>query len=316
MSDLAEITVAETSNAAKAVGYDINHPYHLNNSDSPGMTLVNIVFDGRGYQGWERSILLSLSAKKRLGFINGACKSPDMNSAEYEQYIKGTLGQLGAEVWQSNSAKLYHLQKELSSLVQGNSDIARYFTKLKWDELDALNARGNILMMSPLPSMDIAYTLLLQNKNQREVYANAHFSSNSASFMVPGQGKHHNAQILVEFATIMVTRHGRSNQRFRNQTPRRAIAAQRFNNSTQKVAKPQQKFKGKKKHNPNVSCTYCGKIRHTQEACYRLIEFPNDFEFTNPKTYQNQVKKNVVTTHEDVSVTGQNSENNSNSFGQ
>ncbi|XP_016435017.1 uncharacterized protein LOC107761308 [Nicotiana tabacum] len=159
----------DTSNVVKPISYDVNHLYHLNNSDSPGMTLVNIVFDGRGYPGWRRSILLSLSAKKKLGFINGAYRSPNLKSLDHEQWscvndivISWILNALSKDIvdsviyykiakklWdsveqrfeRSNGAKLYHLQKDLSGLVHGNSDIAGYFTKLKrlWDELDALN---------------------------------------------------------------------------------------------------------------------------------------------------------------------------------
>ncbi|XP_019225781.1 PREDICTED: uncharacterized protein LOC109207338 [Nicotiana attenuata] len=349
------------------------------------MTLVNTVFDGRGYPGWKRSILLSLSAKKKLGFINGACKAPDLNSTEYKQWscvndmvtswILNALSKdiadsviyskTAKELWdsleqrfgKSNGAKLFHLQKELSSLTKGNNNIAGYFTKIKrlWDELDALNviitcscvclcegkakltksledqrliqflmglndvyaqARGNILMMSPLPSVDITYSLLLQDENQREIYVNAHFSSDSTSFMVAGQGKQQNAQIFADFAAFMAARQGRNNQRFRNQAPRGTMTAQKFNNPAQKVARPQQKFRGKKKYNPNLSCTYCGKIGHKQEDCYRLIGFPDDFEFTNPKTYQNHVKANVATTHEEDNTTGQSNETNSSSFGQ
>lgn len=46
---------------------------------------------------------------------------------------------------QSNGVKLYHLQKELSDLVQGSTDIAGHFTKIKvlWDDLDDLNTTGN-----------------------------------------------------------------------------------------------------------------------------------------------------------------------------
>ncbi|XP_019233795.1 PREDICTED: uncharacterized protein LOC109214343 [Nicotiana attenuata] len=219
----------------------------------------------------------------------------------------------------------------MSNLTQGNSDIAGYFTKLKrlWDELDALiviitcpcvclcegkakltksledqrliqflmglndvyaQARGNILMMSHLPSMDIAYSLLLQDENQREIYANAHFSSDSASFMVAGQGRQPNAQIFADFAAFMAAGQGRNNQRFRNQTSGGTMTAQKFNNPAQKIG-------------------------HTQEDCYRLIGFPDDFEFTNPKTYQNHVKANVATTHEEDNATGHNNETNSSSFG-
>ncbi|XP_019239864.1 PREDICTED: uncharacterized protein LOC109219851 [Nicotiana attenuata] len=264
MVETTATATAEASSAAKTVAYDANHPYHLNSSDSPGMTLVNSVFEGRGYPGWRRSILLSLSAKKKLGFINGDCQPPDLKSPEYEQWscvndmvISWILNALSKDIadsviysktakdlWdsleqrfgRSNGAKLYHLQKELSGLVQGNCDIAGYFTKLKrlWDELDALNAkltksledqrliqflmglndtyaqaRGNILMMNPLPSMDVAYSLLLQDENQREVYANAQFNSPPVSFMAAGEDKEPNAQLLADFAAFMSTGQGK-----------------------------------------------------------------------------------------------------------
>lgn len=50
------------------------------------------------------------------------------------------MGHLEQRFGRTNG-KLYHLQKELSETVQGNSNVASYFTKLKrlWDELDALN---------------------------------------------------------------------------------------------------------------------------------------------------------------------------------
>ncbi|KAH0679075.1 hypothetical protein KY284_020160 [Solanum tuberosum] len=85
---------------------------------------------------------------------------------------------------QSNSVQLYHLQKKLSNLVQGSNDIAGYFTKIKrlWDELDALSTsvnctcdcqcggkakmagKSNIMMLSPLPSVNHAYLLLMQDE--------------------------------------------------------------------------------------------------------------------------------------------------------
>nr|XP_009629562.1 uncharacterized protein LOC104119694 [Nicotiana tomentosiformis] len=354
-----EITITytgDTSNAAKPVSYDANHPYHLNNSDSPGMTLVNTMFDGRGYPGWRRSILLSLSAKKKLGFINGACLPPDLKSPDHEQwsYMNGMViswilnalskdiadnviySKTAKKLWdsleqrfgRSNGAKLYHLQKELSGLVQENSNIAAYFTKLKrlWDELDALNviicyscvcvcegkakltksledqrliqfpmglnniyaqARGNILMMNLLPSIDVAYSLLLHDENQREVYANAHFNSESVSFMAPREAKQPNAQLLADFAAFMITGQRKNYQKLRSQTQRGAAISPKYNNSGQTFVKFQQRFKGKKKNNPNVSC------QHTQ------------------------IKGNAVLTHEErENSAGQSTELNNSNFGQ
>ncbi|XP_070045420.1 uncharacterized protein [Nicotiana tomentosiformis] len=148
---------------------DSNNAYFLHSFDAPGMSLVNTTFDGRGFQGWRRSVLITLFAKNKIGFINGACPTPSITSRDYQpwsrcndmvkswllnslsKYIgdnviyskssKDLQTSLEHRFDQSNRAKLYHLRKELSRLVQGTSDIARYFTKLKrlWDELNSLN---------------------------------------------------------------------------------------------------------------------------------------------------------------------------------
>ncbi|XP_060201784.1 uncharacterized protein LOC132630216 [Lycium barbarum] len=217
------------------VPVDSNRPYHLHPSDTPGMNLVSVVFDGKGYPASRRSVLISLSAKKKFGFINGVVKAPDLNSTDFEQWIccndiviawllnslskdikdSVIFSKTAKEFWdslehrfgKSNAAKLFHLQKELSMLVQGSTDISTYFTKIKriWDELDSLNsdivcncncscdgkiklaksfldqrmiqflmglndvyaeARGNILMMNPLPEMDYAYSCFYKMKSK------------------------------------------------------------------------------------------------------------------------------------------------------
>lgn len=47
-------------------------------------------------------------------------------------------------------------------------------------------ARGNILMQNPLPSLNHTYSLLLQDENQREVYMNPLTVTDSSLFMVGG----------------------------------------------------------------------------------------------------------------------------------
>nr|XP_016478431.1 PREDICTED: uncharacterized protein LOC107799796 [Nicotiana tabacum] len=250
MSETTIISTGDTSNTVKPVSYDVNHPYHLNNSDSPGMTLVNTVFDGRGYLGWRRSILLSLLAKKKLGFINGACQSPDLISPDHEQWscvndmvISWILNALSKdiadtviysktakELWdsleqrfgRSNGAKFYHLYKELKAkakLTKSLEDQRLIQFLMGLNDIHA-QARGNILMMNHLPSIDVAYSLLLQDENQREVYANAHFNSESVSFMAAGEAKQPNAQLLADFAAFIITRQRKNYQKLRSQIQR------------------------------------------------------------------------------------------------
>ncbi|KAH0665716.1 hypothetical protein KY285_026922 [Solanum tuberosum] len=47
--------------------------------------------------------------------------------------------------------------------------------------------KSNILMLSPLPSVNHAYSLLMQDEKQREVYMSTHYPGNSVSFLATNQ---------------------------------------------------------------------------------------------------------------------------------
>ncbi|XP_074343125.1 uncharacterized protein LOC141680950 [Apium graveolens] len=118
----------------------------------------------------------------------------------------------------SSGAQLFGLHKELAEISQGSNNITDYFTKMKmsWDDIDALCLipvcscgasqklskfqqdqrviqflmglndsfniiRGSILMRSPLPSIGQVYSLLLQEKTQREIHTTRHLLPESAS---------------------------------------------------------------------------------------------------------------------------------------
>nr|XP_009768140.1 PREDICTED: uncharacterized protein LOC104219202 [Nicotiana sylvestris] len=163
-------TISSPSNVTSpASAMDYSNPYFLSSTDHPGLTIVSQVFDGSRYGAWRRSVLIALSVRNKLGFINGCIKTPDEKSAQFENWnrcndivIQWLLSSLSKdigdsvlysstakELWeeqetrygQSNGTQLFQLQKELSSIMQGTDDIATYFTRIKriWDELKFLN---------------------------------------------------------------------------------------------------------------------------------------------------------------------------------
>lgn len=226
---------------------------------------------------------------------------------------------------QSNGAKLYHLQKELSMLIQGTSNIVGYFTKLKrlWDELDSLNtnvkfncvcmcegkqklqkslederliqflmglndtysqARGDILMINPLPDINFAYSLMLQDENQRESYVNSTINPDSLAFMV---GNSYQNRVSKQGQRFMD-----SSNKSGNAYPRSAPATSQQSQAFQRQNQyPRPKVK-KAKYDPNVTCTYCGKTGHVELNCFGRIGFPENFQFTHEKGFNNQVKGN------------------------
>ncbi|XP_060211652.1 uncharacterized protein LOC132639200 [Lycium barbarum] len=297
---------ASTGNETHGI-VDQTSPYFLHALDSPDMNLVLTPFDGSGYGAWRRSVLIALSAKNKLIYIEASSVTPSSHSSEYKMWsrcndmvtswllnslLKEIAGSViysksAKELWkdledrfgQPNGATLYHLQKQLADLVQGSLDIAAYYTKMKkiWDELDTLYTKVtcscacdcggkdkmdkslqderlvqflmglndvyapgkiNILMMSPLPSVNLAYSLLMQDEKQRESYMNTNFPRGSSSFLA--------------------SQHYPMGQRSSSAD-----------------------FKGKKME---LVCSNCKKLGHTVDKCFRIIGFPANFKFTNNKS--------------------------------
>ena len=65
----------------------IPNPYFLNSSENPGNILVTQPLLGmRNYQSWSRAMVLALTAKKKIGFVNGKVTKPDPDSPLYEDW--------------------------------------------------------------------------------------------------------------------------------------------------------------------------------------------------------------------------------------
>ncbi|WOH04397.1 hypothetical protein DCAR_0623806 [Daucus carota subsp. sativus] len=149
---------------------DINHPYFLSASDQPGLSLVSEALSDQNYQQWSRSVRIALSAKLKLGFIDGTQVKPDANSPMIHLWIRSNemvtswiLNSVSAEIrkslvyfdtakqiWddlynryaQGNVPRLFHLRKELASLTQGTNSINAYFTPFRGlsDELESMSS--------------------------------------------------------------------------------------------------------------------------------------------------------------------------------
>ena len=61
------------------------NPYFLSSNENLGNILVTQPLLGmRNYQSWSRAMILALTAKKKIGFINGKIQKPDVDSSLYE----------------------------------------------------------------------------------------------------------------------------------------------------------------------------------------------------------------------------------------
>ncbi|KAK9664574.1 hypothetical protein RND81_14G052800 [Saponaria officinalis] len=161
---IPEVESATSNNT----GSNHDDPLSIQSSDHPGMKLVSHIFEGTGFGNWKRSMLIALSAKNKIGFIDGTQPKPSSSSITVNAWqrcndmvFSWILNALSSEiadsvlycesakdVWseledrygQSNGAQLYAVQKKLSDFSQGNDSITSYFTKIKsvWDEIEAM----------------------------------------------------------------------------------------------------------------------------------------------------------------------------------
>ncbi|KAL5554634.1 hypothetical protein UlMin_042035 [Ulmus minor] len=142
---------SKNSNGNSAIDNPSN-AYFPHHSDSPGLVL-------------SRAMLIALSVKNKLGFIDGSISKPQgtdpnlnswitnnniviswiLNSVSKEISASIIFSDSAYEIWldlkdnfqQSNGPRIFQLRRELMNHVQDQNSVSVYFTKLKsiWEEL-------------------------------------------------------------------------------------------------------------------------------------------------------------------------------------
>lgn len=161
--------------------YDPLNLYFLLYADNPAMNLVSQPFNGDNSIAWSHSMMIALSAKNKIGFINGSIKSPyDCDSDLLSAWIRSNsiviswilnsvskdisasiiFSESAADIWndrhdrfqQSNGPRVFQLHRDLACLAQKQESVSIYFTKLKkiWEELEKYKPHcncGNVPVM-------------------------------------------------------------------------------------------------------------------------------------------------------------------------
>ncbi|CAN6695306.1 unnamed protein product [Malus baccata var. baccata] len=144
---------------------DISNPFSLHSSDQPGNILVSKTLQGDNYNTWSRAMRISLSAKNKLGLVDGTIDPPPetdkqfaswqrcndmvlawiLNSVHDDIASSVSYYTLAADVWadlrdsfsQGNNTRIYQIKRDIVEHRQEQQSISAYYTKLKalWDEL-------------------------------------------------------------------------------------------------------------------------------------------------------------------------------------
>ncbi|KAJ0103022.1 hypothetical protein Patl1_04109 [Pistacia atlantica] len=122
-----------------------SNPYYFHHSDSPGQVLVSQQLTDENYTSWSCAMLIALSVKNKLGFVDGSISEPKiLNSVSKEISARIIFASSARGVWldlrdrfqQMNGPRIFQLKRELMNLRQEQSSVSICFTKLKtiWEE--------------------------------------------------------------------------------------------------------------------------------------------------------------------------------------
>ena len=129
MASYAAATVGTSSSLSTMI--DANHPLFLQTSDNPGTPLVTEELTDQNYYQWSRSITVALSAKMKLGLVNGTVTSPPANSPLLAMWSR------------CNDMVLSWLLNSMSSEIRNS---VSHFTTAReiWDDLSVRFSQSNM----------------------------------------------------------------------------------------------------------------------------------------------------------------------------
>ncbi|XP_023732371.1 uncharacterized protein LOC111880197 [Lactuca sativa] len=242
--------------------------FFIGSSDNPNFVLVSNVFTGVGFNSTKRSMVISLPAKNKLGFVDGTIAPPLSTSSTYSNWFRANSMVISwllnsvtktiadsllflptaKEIWQElhqrfeqfASALTYQMQQQSYSLSQGADDFSSYFTKFTklWDE---------IRMIQSVPNCTCGPSIAI-NKFFEEQRLIQLLMGLDESYKII----HEERQRGINHPSTL------SND---------AIAMQISSDSSRKL----------------LTCNHCKKSGHTKAQCYRLNGFPSNCKFTENK---------------------------------
>ncbi|XP_057518001.1 uncharacterized protein LOC130798922 [Amaranthus tricolor] len=233
----------------------------------------------------KRCMVIALSAKNKLSFINGHIPKPSNDDSCYQPWIRCNdmittwilfnldtqiakslhdISQVWDELSAVNPLPYCTCQKctcDLTKRVltqQQDQRLMQFMMKLN-DNLSSV--RGNILMMSPLPNISQAYRLFTQEETHKEL---SHSNTESMAF----QANRSQASDSRNFANRWNSRQDSGGNRWNsgsNSFNNNNNSKNRFNNQNKRPAS-------------SYYCTRCKIPGHSYERCFEVHGFPPFFK--------------------------------------
>lgn len=269
--------------------------YYLHHTDNTGLVLVTQLLTEDNYISWSRSMLIALSVKNKLGFIEGSITRPTgellpawihndhvviawiLNSVSKKISSSILFSESTWDIWidlkehfeKSNGLWIFQLKRDLATLSQNQQSVSLYFTKLKtvWDELSQYRPScscscscGGAKSATNFLQCEYLMNFLM---GLNESYANIHAQLPliNKAFSLVNQEEPQRSLGVSSVAA---------------QAPSIALAVQHSSGNSKNVPKPHSTSKNRKER---PFCTHCGLLGHTLISATRSTGIPRILHF-------------------------------------
>ncbi|XP_074377938.1 uncharacterized protein LOC141719457 [Apium graveolens] len=289
----------QTASTSNTTIIDVFHPYYLQPLDNPGIALVTQPLTTQNYHQWSRSVKLALSAKNKVGMIDGTLPQPltstplhpfwnrcnDMvlswllNSISTEIRDSEVYFSTAKEIWddlsirfsQSNVPHIFQLKKDLTALKQGSMSITAYFTKMRTltDELNALAPIPKCICVQN--SCACGVSSKLETYEQINSLSQFLMGLNDGFTTIRGQMLMMKPlPTLSQAYSLLLQEEGQRSTPMSSVPESIAMNVKFAGNKSHQIASA-----SSKKNNADELCDFCHNTGHHQDKCFFLHSYPD-----------------------------------------
>ncbi|XP_071729077.1 uncharacterized protein [Rutidosis leptorrhynchoides] len=286
---------------------DFGNPLYLHASDTTNTPLIFIKLKGtENYNVWSRAMLLALSTKNKVGFVNGTCrKSTDnevlaaqwdrcnsivlswlLSSISEELYSGQIFSATASVVWTElketydkvDGSITFNLHQKISSVKQSGSSLSEYYHKLNtlWKQYDE---------MVNLPACTCAAAPEFQRHNKVLKLMQFLMGLDDTYMSTRSNLLLRDPLPDVKSAYAILSReesHRGVSGVGSSKTQNYAFVAQINNNSWTNRNNNNGSFGRERGFNRgpnlNLKCTKCNKLGHTIDRCYEIVGYPSNYK--------------------------------------
>ncbi|XP_055830969.1 uncharacterized protein LOC129900004 [Solanum dulcamara] len=321
-------TNSSTAHSTGRIEIDHNHLLYLQPNDTPGSSLISLQLTGsENYALWSRSMALGLIGKSKLGFVDGRHNKDKFDESLHDQWEKVNAVERFNIV---NGSRVFYLHREIVTLTQGTLSVSDYFSRMRnlWDEFDAImpcpgcscpesrnysqhhgyqrllqflmglnetyaQCRSQILMMSPIPTLNKAYSMIIDHESQRSLASSSSVSQvaeslEGAAFFSHKGGSSSGFRGTIGKGVVMGSRNTYGGGNMSSGSSPSGGNSSSGGNYPNRMSSTSN-FRPQKKS--SLVCEYCSYNGHTKENYYKLIGYPPDWPRSKKKgigQYANQ----------------------------